>query len=435
MPGPQLQQAIPYTKQIKERYPHVVTVWGGYFASNQFRVVMESGCVDFIVDGPGDKAFPALLDALIFKKPYEFIQNLIWKTEEGVIIKNTKEALLDQDALPVLPYHYLDQFYPLEGYLPRTYLGKRTLAYHSSMGCPFKCSFCAVVPIYEARWRGKSAEAIFRDVMFVKEHWQADAVEFHDNNFFVSEKRVRTFSELMLGQGMQWWGEARIDTMDSFSDETLTLMRDSGCKMIFFGAETGNDEILKQMDKGGKQTGKQILSFAARMHKFSIIPEYSFVLGMPADSPEQVWRQIEADINFIKAVKEVNPDTEIIIYIYSPVPTEGSDLYQRIQEAGFKFPETLEDWLLPQWEKFDLRRNPLTPWLTAAMVDRIRQFETVLNAYYPTTSDIKLSGFQRKTIKVLSSWRYKSGIYKFPYELKIMQKFWLRYRQPEWEGA
>lgn len=435
MPGPQLQQAIPYTKQIKERYPHVVTVWGGYFASNQFRVVMESGCVDFIVDGPGDKAFPALLDALIHKKPYEFIQNLIWKTEEGVIIKNTKEALLDQDALPVLPYHYLDQFYPLEGYLPRTYLGKRTLAYHSSMGCPFKCSFCAVVPIYEARWRGKSAEAIFRDVMFVKEHWQADAVEFHDNNFFVSEKRVRTFSELMLGQGMQWWGEARIDTMDSFSDETLTLMRDSGCKMIFFGAETGNDEILKQMDKGGKQTGKQILSFAARMHKFSIIPEYSFVLGMPADSPEQVWRQIEADINFIKAVKEVNPDTEIIIYIYSPVPTEGSDLYQRIQEAGFKFPETLEDWLLPQWEKFDLRRNPLTPWLTAAMVDRIRQFETVLNAYYPTTSDIKLSGFQRKTIKVLSSWRYKSGIYKFPYELKIMQKFWLRYRQPEWEGA
>lgn len=435
MPGPQLQQAIPFTKQIKTLYPNVVTVWGGYFASNQFRVVMESNCVDFIVDGPGDKAFPALLDALVHKKPYEFIQNLIWKTEEGVIIKNTKEALLDQDALPVLPYHFLDQFYPLEGYLPRTYLGKRTLAYHSSMGCPFKCSFCAVVPIYEARWRGKSAESIFRDVMFVKEHWQADAVEFHDNNFFVSEKRVRTFSELMLDQGMKWWGEARIDTMDSFSDETLTLMRDSGCKMIFFGAETGNDEILKQMDKGGKQTGKQILSFAARMHKFGIIPEYSFVLGMPADSPEQVWRQIEADISFIKAVKEVNPDTEIIIYIYSPVPTEGSDLYQRIQEAGFKFPETLEDWLLPQWEKFDLRRNPLTPWLTAAMVDRIRQFETVLNAYYPTTSDIKLSSFQRKTIKTLSAWRYKSGIYKFPYELKIMQKFWLRYRQPEWEGA
>lgn len=434
MPGPQLQQAIPITRRIKQEFPQVVTVWGGYFASNQYKVVMDSTYVDFIVDGPGDKAFPALLNALEQKQPYEFIQNLIWKTPEGVIIKNSKEALLDQDALPVLPYDYLHQFYPLEGYLPRTHLGQRTFAYHSSMGCPFKCSFCAVVPIYEARWRGKSAETIFRDVMYVKEKWQADAVEFHDNNFFVSEKRVRTFSELMLGQGMQWWGEARIDTMDSFSDDTLALMRASGCTMIFYGAETGNDTILKQMDKGGKQTGAQILRFAERLRQFNIVPEYSFVLGMPADTPEQVWAQIEDDITFIKKVKQINPDTEIIIYIYSPVPTEGSDLYQRIQEAGFKFPETLEDWLSPQWEKFDLRRNPLTPWLTPAMVDRIRQFETVLNAYYPTSSDIKLTSVQRKTMRLLSGWRYKSGIYHYPYELKALQKFWLRYRQPEWEG-
>ena len=223
--------------------------------------------------------------------------------------------------------------------------------------------------------------------------------------------------------------------MDSFSDETLELMRDSGCSMIFFGAETGNDEVLKQMDKGGKQSGAQILEFAGRMAKFNIIPEYSFVLGMPADTPEKVWAQIEADIEFIKKVKKINPHTEIIIYIYSPVPTEGSDLYRRIQEAGFSFPEKLEDWLSPQWESFDLRRNPLTPWLTAAMVDRIRNFETVLNAAYPTISDIKLTGVQRSTMRLLSQWRYNTGFYHFPYELKVMQKFWLRYRQPEWEGA
>ncbi len=434
MPGPQLRQAIPFTKMIKEEYPAVKTVWGGYFASNQFRVAMESPWVDFVVDGPGDQAFPALLDALSEDKPYEFIQNLIWKTPEGDIIKNSKETLLDQDILPPLPYEFLDQFYPLKGYLPKTYLGRSTLAYHSSMGCPFKCSFCAVVPIYEARWRGKSAETIFRDVMYVKEKWGIDAIEFHDNNFFVSEKRVRAFSELMLGQNMQWWGEARIDTVDAFSDETLQLMRDSGCKMIFFGAETGNDEVLKQMDKGGKQSGAQILRFAARMHQFDIIPEYSFVLGLPGETPEKVWAQIEADITFIKQVKKVNPDTEIIIYLYSPVPTEGSDLYQRILEAGFKFPATLEDWLSPQWEKFDLRRNPLTPWLTPAMVDRIHFFETVLHARYPTVSDTKLSAVQRSVIRRLAGWRYQSGFYQYPYELKVLQKFWLKYRQPETEG-
>ena len=123
--------------------------------------------------------------------------------------------------------------------------------------------------------------------------------------------------------------------------------------MIFLGAETGNDEILKQMDKGGTQSGEQIKNFAARMKKFDLIPEYSFVLGLPADSPEKVMRQIDEDINFIRQIKEINPFTEIIIYVYSPVPTEGSELFREVTEKGFKFPETLDDWLSHKWENFD----------------------------------------------------------------------------------
>jgi radical SAM superfamily enzyme YgiQ (UPF0313 family) len=291
-----------------------------------------------------------------------------------------------------------------------------------------------VVPIFEARWRGKSAAGIFQDIQFVKEKWGADSIEFHDNNFFVSEKRIVEFSKLMLGQNMEWWGEGRIDTIDQYSDETLDLMRKAGCRMIFFGAETGNDALLKQMDKGGKQTGAQILEFAARMKKHDIIPEYSFVLGFPGPSQEAVWAQIKSDIAFIKQVKAINPATEIILYVYSPVPTEGSDLYKQITEAGFKFPEKLEDWLSPQWERFDQRRNPLTPWLTAKMVRHIQAFETVLNARFPTISDTKLTGLQRKTIQLLGKLRYQSGVYQFPYEIKVLQKFWLRYRQPETEG-
>lgn len=434
MPGPQLRQAIPISRKIREQFPQVKIVWGGYFASNQFQVVMESGFVDFVIYGPGDVAFPALLDALENDTPFEFIQNLVWRTPDGVVVKNAKEHLLDQDALPELPFDFLDQFYPLERYLPQTFLGKKTLAYHASMGCPFKCSFCAVVPIYEARWRGKSAAKIFADVKYVKEKWGADSVEFHDNNFFVSEKRVREFSKLMMDEGMNWWGEGRIDTIDQFSDETLEMMRRSGCRMIFYGAETGNDALLKQMDKGGKQTGEQIVRFAERMRKFDIIPEYSFVLGMPADSEAQVWRQIEEDIAFIQRVKKANPQTEIIIYVYSPVPTEGSDLYEKITRAGFSFPKKLEDWLSPAWESFDLRRNPLTPWLTSAMVRHIQNFETVLNARFPTVSDLKLSRFQKKLMPLLASVRYRTGVFALPYELKILQKFWLRYRQPEIEG-
>ncbi len=432
MPGPQLRQAIPFSKRVRENFPGVTVIWGGYFAANQHKSVLTSGFVDFVIDGLGDHAFPKLLTSLENGRDFPSIQNLI-HVQKGGIVRNTRAPLTDLDALPPLPYEHLDSFYPLEKYLGKTFLGQRTIAYHSSFGCPFTCGFCAVVPIYNARWKGVSAARIHSDIVRIKERWGADAIEFHDNNFFVSEKRTVEFSKLIQPHNMRWWGEGRIDTIDKYTDESLALMRDAGCRMIFFGAESGDDEQLKRMDKGGTQTGAQILRFAARMKKFDIIPEYSFVLGFPQESEAAVLRQIDRDIAFIKQVKNTNPDTEIIIYVYSPVPTEGSELFERVKAAGFKFPEHLEDWLDPAWEKFDLRKNPLTPWLTPKAVDRIRDFETVLNGYYPTVSDVKLSTFQRNTMRTLSTLRYRSGIHRWPYELKAMQKLW-KYRQPEIEG-
>jgi len=432
MPGPQLKQAIPYARRIREEFPGTVMIWGGYFASNQYKVVLNSKCVDFVINGPGDKAFPTLIEALENNRPYELIKNLIF-LDGDKIVKTGKDDLIDQSTLPALPYDKLDTHYPMVNYLGKTYLGNRTLAYHSSIGCPFTCSFCAVVPIYEARWKAKPADQVYMDIRYIKEKWGADSIEFHDNNFFVSEKRTVEFSNLIKNDGMVWWGEGRIDTINKYKDETLALMRESGCKMIFFGAETGNDEVLKQMDKGGTQSGQQIREFAARMKKFDIIPEYSFVLGMPAETPEKVMRYIDQDIAFIKEIKEINPSTEIVIYTYSPVPTEGSELFKRSQESGFRFPETLEDWISPHWENFDLRKNPLTPWLTPEMIDKIRNFETVLNGYYPTVSDIRLNGLKRKLMHWVSGLRYRTSLYKYPYEIKLMHRLW-NYRQPEIQG-
>ena len=435
MPGPQLQQAIPFTKKIKEQFPDSITVWGGYFAANQYKVSINSGYVDYIVTGPGDVAFPSLIGALEENNVEEIpkIKNLIYLEENKTITKTAKEALLNQDKLPDLPYEYLNEFYPLEGYLSKTCMGNKTFSYHSSIGCPFSCSFCAVVPIYNARWQGKSAESIYKDVKFFKDKYGIDAIEFHDNNFFTSRKRVMAFCELVKDDGIQWWGEGRIDTLNKYSDEELQLMREAGCKMIFLGAETGNDEVLKQMNKGGTQTGAMIEEFVLRMRNADIIPELSFVLGLPLETEQKVFDQINWDINFIKKIKKINPEAEIIIYLYSPVPTEGSELYKTITEAGFNFPERLKDWISPVWENFDLRKNPLTPWLTPRMISRIKNFETVLNGVFPTVSDFRITKFKRAIVRTTAVTRYKLGWYAYPYEIKVWLRLW-KYRQPEIEG-
>ncbi|MGQ9798386.1 MAG: hypothetical protein ACUVRG_03695 [Ignavibacterium sp.] len=57
------------------------------------------------------------------------------------------------------------------------------------------------------------------------------------------------------------------------------------------------------------------------------------------------------------------------------------------------------------------------------MIDRIKNFETVLNGYFPTISDYKLTAIQKKVIKIFSGWRYKTGFYYLPYEVKFLQRF------------
>jgi radical SAM superfamily enzyme YgiQ (UPF0313 family) len=432
MPGPQLKQSIPFAKTIKEKFPDSTMIWGGYFPSSHPKIILDSGYVDFIINGPGDHAFPSLIDALEHNKPYEFIRNLIYKAGNE-IVKTPKEDLFEQDPLPPLPYDKLNEIYNIKKYLGKTFLGEKTLAYHSSIGCPFTCSFCAVVPIFEARWKAKSAQTVYNDVKYIMDKWGADAIEFHDNNFFVSEKRTVEFAKLIKPEKMSWWGMARIDTMDKFSDASLALIREAGCKIIYFGAESGNNLILDQLDKGGTQTGDQIIRFAGRLKKFDIIPEYSFVLGTPAPTAKQVEAQIDFEIDFIKKVKAVNPRTEIVLYTYSPVPTEGSALFKQVEAAGFKYPKVLEDWISPAWENFDMRKNPLTPWLTPEMIGKIQNFETVLNGVYPTVTDIRLSSIKRKAIQLVAGMRYKTNVYNYPYEIKLLQKVW-KYRQPEIQG-
>jgi len=408
MPGPQLAEAIRITREIKAEFPGLTTIWGGYFPSLHTKVVLDSGFVDHVIRGQGERTFVQLIDRL-----------------EGH--NSGPPVPLDPNDLPPLPYHRV----PVERYLTKTCLGSRTIVYHSSFGCPFLCGFCAVASVYKGKWAGRDAEKVVEDVLWLRDRFRVNAVEFIDNNFFVAEKRTAEISDRLCGQGIAWWGEARPDTVMHYSDSTWRKMTEGGCRMMFFGVESGSSDALKLMDKGGTQTPDMVLDLARRMKRFGIIPEFSFVFGAPSDD---VGRDIDRDIGYIRQIKEVNPASEIIIYVYSPVSFDDAPLFRRAQDQGFRFPERLTDWLDPQWIEFDLRKNPHTPWLKRDHIDRIMNFERVLNARYPTISDIRLSAWQAAVLKTLGSWRYRTGFYRAPYEIRFVANRLFRYRQPEIEG-
>jgi radical SAM superfamily enzyme YgiQ (UPF0313 family) len=426
MPGPQMRQAVPVCQQVKAALPALTIVWGGYFPTQHAEVCLRSGFVDLVIEGQGEAPFRKLVDTLHQGGSLEDVPSLWYNDAHGSIRQNVRAAPVPLDGLPWFPYHRVE----MERYALSSYLGARCFNHNSSFGCPFACSFCAVVALSKRRWIPESAKRMAEVATYLHDKHGADSIEFHDMDFFVSEERVADFSERITPLGLRWWGLGRIDTLMGYADATWEKMRNSGVKMIFMGAESGSDEVLERMNKGGHSSTEQTLAVVERMKKYGIVPELSFVLGNPPDP----MADIDASIQFIRKLKRINPATELILYIYTPVPQEGSELYESAKRLGFRFPETLEEWANDEWGKFALRRDPGTPWFKVDAHRRVRNFEAVINAYYPTVTDMRLQrGRIKSLLRGLAGWRYHLGVYDWPYELKALQRL-IRYRRPETTG-
>lgn len=424
MPGPQLEHALPVCRELKTRHPELTVVWGGYFPSQHWRECLRSPVVDLVVRGHGERVFAELVDALDGGGPLDGIAGLARRDAGGEPVSNPAAPLPHPDEQP----EWNLDLVPVERYLRDTFLGRRTIGYASSYGCPYFCNFCAVVNMVGGRWRAQRAERVAAVFETYRRRWRVDAVELVDNNFFVDEGRVAEFADRIADLGMTWWGEGRVDTLLRYDDASWRAMRASGLKMIFLGAESGSAETLERMDKGGRLEPEMTLELVDKLRRLDIVPELSFVLGNPPD-PEA---DAEQTMDFIRRVKRRNPATEIILYMYTPVPLAG-DLYHEAKARGFAFPETLEEWTGPDWLDFVQRRSDTMPWVGRSLQQKIRHFERVLNAYHPTSTMTRLTPARRALLRAASAWRYHLRAYAWPFELDVLHRL-MRYQRPETSG-
>ncbi len=422
MPGPQMVAAIELSREFRDKCRSAAIVWGGYFPSLYTDATLNAGYVDFAVRGQGEQTFPALLAALRGDRNFSAIPGLSWKDGFGLHRHNAPRPLVSPAEFPELPYHRLQN---IEKYLLPTFLGQRTAVHHASIGCPFRCRFCGVVPIFDGRQKVEPAERTADVLGRLQRRYGIDAVQFYDNNFFLNEAHALDQAERLAALGLHWWAEGRIDTMLRYSDNTLRAIRRAGATMIFFGAESGSAVTLREMNK--KITPEQTLELAARIRGFDIIPEFSFVIGNPHD-PRQ---DANNTIRFIRKIKRLNPAAEIIVQHY--IPTPHPDGMYGVADSEIRFPDTPDEWASERWLNYTIRQDPHLPWLPRNVKRRIDDFELVINSRWPTVQDIHLPRWSRALLKSLSSWRYALGFYAAPFELAWAQKL-VALRKPRLES-
>jgi radical SAM superfamily enzyme YgiQ (UPF0313 family) len=410
MPGPQLVSAVPVSKALKARFPHIPIIWGGNFGSLYPDPVLNAAYVDWLVRGQGEDSFRELLEAISGKRDPSTIAGIGFRLPGGSHQLTPERAWRGPAELPAPPYHKID----VAEYLHPTILGRRSGVYQASIGCPFGCNFCGVIAVFGRREKIQEPARTAEHLGFLAHEHGMDSVHFYDNNFFLNEAHAREIAAAFKPLGLRWWCEARVDTLGRFSDDTWRALKAAGLSMIFCGAESGSDEVLAKMNKG--TTTDQIVHAAAKCREHGVIPEFSFVFGDP-DSPEE---EIDNTLAFIRRLKTVNPAMELISYFYTPTP-QRKDTYGNIDPTAGT-PATLDEWIEPEWVDWMTHENPRTPWLEPRLKARVDDFELVLKSRFPSVHDKRTRGWGKMLGRVAAKRRWAASDYHNPWLLRRIRQ-------------
>ncbi len=422
MGGPQLRSAIAVSKAIRETAPEVPIVWGGAFPTVCPDEALNAPYVDYAVRAQGEDTLIELLDALAAGRRDElsFIAGLSWRRHDQ-IVHNKDRKFSTASLSRMLPYDKLEN--PRQ-YLKNTYLGRRTVGYQAALGCRFRCTFCGVATMYRGKTALPTAPRLEQDLVYLKERLGADAIQFYDHNFFDREVEMVPLLEILAKLQMPWWCFARSDALVNLSESSWSLIRKSRLSMAYIGAESPSDWLLHDIRKGTNRD--QTLEAVEKCLSNGVIPELSFMLAPPQD-PEG---ETEKTFEFIRMIKRLYPATEVMIYIYTPLPRRQDDKNPNSARMAGElrdragnpviFPRTADEWAEPQWIDYWCHQD--APWLEERLRKRIIDFTTVLGCRYPTIMDVRAPAWGKTALRALASWRYRFQFYGAPWELNLSRK-------------
>ncbi len=413
----QLPSALEISKLIRCAKPDIKLIWGGCHVNFFPHESLEHELVDFVILNEGEETLWELLNELE-KKPTEqnfsLIRGLAFK-ESGQIFINPKRELLIMSEIPL----------PNWGLMPLEVLEKLELVpTHTSRGCPHRCAFC-INAITKNRWRMRQAPEVLEDLKIIKSKpWaKGKKLRFWDENFFVDIARVKRIIDGMIERNLviPWETTMRADyfSRPEVNDNFLEKLRQSGCYLLSFGAESGSAKILKKIDKD--ITRQQIIDSAKRCLKQDIIPQYSFMVGLPGEKRED----INQTISLIDELLALDERVQILgPQAFRPYP--GSTLYEECLRSGWQAPRGLKEWSRAITDEISFLTPYQFPWVDdpdlAASLEAYARFGAQ-NWRSALGSTVKANKFLKVPFIFVCKLRWKLRFFKWPIEYKLAKRF------------
>ncbi len=341
------------SQKVRERYPKIATIIGGWFASVMPKMELETGLYDAVCMGQGELTFLDFVHAVAAGESIDEIPGLAL-LREGELVLTPPRKIAKWTELLNCPWDLLD-FEPYrQAQLdtrgmrvterqprPRSFTEDRpvvTMTYHGSFGCPEPCAFCCSPGVTNRRWQGMPPERMVDDIAEINERFDFDVLRFFDANWGVNERRVRGFCESAVERdlGITFMALMEPHSILRYDPTTVDLMAEAGCYVVNIGAETGSDEL---MEKIGKLTrGDDNMNSVVELANRGIDSYLTYIIGFPYETREEMFATIEQS----RRVAAATPLAHPWIWIYQPIP--GTPMYEQSLEQGFIPPDDLFGW-------------------------------------------------------------------------------------------
>jgi pyruvate-formate lyase-activating enzyme len=232
-------------------------------------------------------------------------------------------------------------------------------------GCPFQCSFCTIINVQGRKSRYRDAD----DVEQLVRGYAAQGIKrffITDDNLARNKNWEAIFDrliELREKEGIRLKFVIQVDTMCHKIPNFIEKVTRAGCNRVFIGLENINPENLK----AAKKFQNRITEYRAMLQAWraqGVITYAGYILGMPADTPESIARDIQV-------IQRELPIDIVEFMILTPLP--GSADHREMHFRG--------EWMDPDMNKYDLEHvTARHPKMTADQWQAI--YERAWHLYY-----------------------------------------------------
>jgi len=389
-------------QETKNTNPERRLILSGLHPSALPRRTLIEESTDYVCEGEG---FETLI-GLLSKKDPKKIPGL-WYWQGGKVMSNPRAAniksltkelgdvawdLLPFDKRPYKAHNWqsLDDFSKRPNYA----------SISTSVGCPFKCDFCAIHQTFgERRARYWNPEWVVDQMETLATKYGVEIFKIIDETFILKPNHYLGISDEIIRRGLgdqfNTWAYSRVDTV---KPEHLERLRAAGFKWLALGFESGNAEILSDSHKGRFTPEDMIrVSEVLKSADINIIGNYMF--GFPQDTLQTMQQTLDLAI-------EQNCE---FANFYSSVAYPGSELYDRAVSGGVRMPEKWQDYSQHSRDFIPLPTNTLSPEKVLAFRDEA--FSTYYsNPRYLNMVEAKFGIKAREHIELMNQTKLKRTI-------------------------